>query len=383
MIEDKLPKTLMQEFEELGAKLTAAQKKQALAMLEEAYIKAKIAPGEAIGMITAESFGEPGTQMTLNVFHLAGVAEVGVTLGLPRLIEILDARKDIKTPAMEIHLDPEISNDPNKVRQVAASIKAVQLRELASEFSINLQKFQIEITLNKKKLKEFNISEAEILKKLSGSKLFSVKTLKDALVIKANEPKASKDPNKEEDDQLLALYKLKEKIKEICVGGINGIKQVMPIKSKNEFVIITAGSNLKEVLSFKHVDPSKTITNNIYEVFRVLGIEAARQAILKEAETVISNQGLDIDIRHIMFIADLMTNSGTVKGITRSGITSEKESVLAKASFETPIKHIINAALIGEEDTLNSVIENVMTNQPIPVGTGLPDLIVKVKKDDK
>ena len=151
MIEDKLPKTLMQEFEELGAKLTAAQKKQALAMLEEAYIKAKIAPGEAIGMITAEAVGEPGTQMTLNVFHLAGVAEVGVTLGLPRLIEILDARKDIKTPAMEIHLDPEISNDPNKVRQVAASIKAVQLRELASEFSINLQTFQIEITLNKKK----------------------------------------------------------------------------------------------------------------------------------------------------------------------------------------------------------------------------------------
>ncbi|MEK6835446.1 MAG: DNA-directed RNA polymerase subunit A'', partial [Nanoarchaeota archaeon] len=127
------------------------------------------------------------------------------------------------------------------------------------------------------------------------------------------------------------------------------------------------------------VDEARTITNNIFMMAEFLGIESARQAIINEATNVIKQQGLDIDARHIMFLADVMTNSGKIKGITRSGITAEKESVLARASFETPIKHIVNASLIGEEDTLNSVIENVMVNQVVPLGTGLPGLIAKMR----
>ena len=99
---------------------------------------------------------------------------------------------------------------------------------------------------------------------------------------------------------------------------------------------------------------------------------------MNEVAKVIEDQGLDVDVRHIMLVSDVMTNKGTVKGITRSGITGEKKSVLARASFETPIKHIINASLIGEEDELNSVIENVMLNQPVPLGTGLPGLVAKI-----
>ena len=109
----------------------------------------------------------------------------------------------------------------------------------------------------------------------------------------------------------------------------------------------------------------------------------ARQAIINEASKVIEDQGLDIDMRHIIFIADVMTKTGDIKGITRSGITGEKESVLARASFEIPIRHIINASLIGEEDHLNSVIENVLLNQVVPLGTGLPGLVAKMKSKDK
>ena len=127
------------------------------------------------------------------------------------------------------------------------------------------------------------------------------------------------------------------------------------------------------------VDFKRTVTNDIFMTESILGVEAARQAIMNEAIEVVENQGLDIDIRHIMLLADVMTSLGTVKGITRSGITGEKESVLARASFETPLKHIVNATLKGEEDKLNSVIENVMLNQEIPVGTGLPSLIAKIK----
>ena len=125
----------------------------------------------------------------------------------------------------------------------------------------------------------------------------------------------------------------------------------------------------------------QTVTNNPFVIAELMGIEAARQVIINEALEVIKNQGLDIDIRHVMFLADVMTNTGIIKGITRTGITSEKESVLARASFETPIKHMVNASLVGESDNLNSVIENVMLNQPVPLGTGLPGLVAKMKED--
>ena len=109
----------------------------------------------------------------------------------------------------------------------------------------------------------------------------------------------------------------------------------------------------------------------------LLGIEAARQCVMNEIQKVLDNQGIDIDVRHIMLAADTMTASGEVLGINRYGIVKEKPSVLARASFETPLKHIFNAAIVGEGDSLNSVIENVMINQPVPLGTGLPKLVMK------
>jgi DNA-directed RNA polymerase subunit A" len=142
---------------------------------------------------------------------------------------------------------------------------------------------------------------------------------------------------------------------------------------------MTSGSNLSEVLQIDGVDSHRTTTNNIFEIQEVLGVEAARQAIIDEVFNVIENQGLNVDVRHIMLVADTMCVLGMIKGITRYGVVSEKSSVLARASFETPIKHIINAALVGENDTLNSVIENVMLNQPVPIGTGVPKLVTKKK----
>ena len=369
-----IPKKLLDELEKesINFKLTKIQTQKALEELEKEYLDAKINPGEAIGMITAESFGEPGTQMILRTFHFSGVAEVNITLGLPRLIEILDARKEIKTPAMKIYLKKEYNKDPKKVKKIAAYIKETNFKELIKQISINLVKRQIEIVLDKNMMSNLGITEDYILKTLKELlKGIEVKKLKDFLVARS----------KTREENLVELYKMKEKLKELCISGVKNITQVMPIKEKNEFIMITAGSNLKEVLDIKEVDGTRVTTNNIFEIAKILGIEAARQAIINEALSVIEDQGLDIDIRHIMFIADMMTTTNTIKGITRSGITGEKESVLAKASFETPIKYIINAALVGEEDNLNSVIENVILNQPVPVGTGLPDLVAKMKKE--
>jgi len=213
---------------------------------------------------------------------------------------------------------------------------------------------------------------------MSDDRLLQVLTenIKDAQFRIANDKLVIK--LKSQEKELQTIYKLKEKIKDTYISGVENIEYVLPVKDGNEFIILTSGTNLKDVLKIKEVDGTRTRTNDIFEIYKVLGIEATRQAIINETTKIYEDQGLDIDVRHIMLIADIITNAGKIKGITRSGITSEKESVLARASFETPIKHIINASLIGEEDRLNSVIENVMLNQPVPLGTGLPDLVLKV-----
>ena len=141
---------------------------------------------------------------------------------------------------------------------------------------------------------------------------------------------------------------------------------------------MTAGSNLSEIITVKGVNKDKVFSNDVHDVSNVFGIEAARQTIINEINKVIESQGLDINERHLKLIADAMTSAGVVKGVTRMGIISDKASILARATFETPDKQFINATIQGGRDELKSVIENILLNQAIPVGTGLPGLLVRV-----
>ncbi len=177
-----------------------------------------------------------------------------------------------------------------------------------------------------------------------------------------------------EGNDLNKLYLLKEQAKKVFVSGEKGIVQVLPMKKGDEYFVMTAGTNLKKILKWEEVDATRTKSNDLYETESLLGIEAARQLIVDEILREVEDQGLNIDVRHILLIADMMCLSGKLKGITRYGVVGEKSSVLARASFETPIRHMINASMRGERDPLTSVIENVMINQPIPTGTGMPKL---------
>tara|TARA_Y100000296_G_C5146728_1_gene244129 strand:+ start:15 stop:716 length:702 start_codon:yes stop_codon:yes gene_type:complete len=184
------------------------------------------------------------------------------------------------------------------------------------------------------------------------------------------------------------IYKLKEKIKETIISGIKGIDQVMVLKRERDFVVITLGTNLKEIVDLKEVNKDKTISNDFHEVVKVFGIEVARQLIVNEIQKVLNTQGLDIDIRHLELISDAMSNTGEVKGITRMGIIAQKSSILARATFETPVPQFVKASIKGSKDVLSSVIENIILNQPVPVGTGLPGLLVEItgpltKKDSE
>jgi len=328
------------------------------------HSKKKVAPGEAIGILTAQSFGEPSTQMALNVFHFAGVSEMQITQGLPRLIEIFDARKNPSTPTMEIHLERAFNNE-KQARIIAEKIKETKFEEIIDEIKINFGEKRINAVINNNALRSIHTTLSTISQKLK-EKGYPNKIKQDALVFW--EPKMD----------FKELYKLKEKLKSIQISGIKGIAQILVVKRDSNFVILTAGTNLEEILAVKGIDKTKTSTNDIHEIRDVLGIEAARNAILYEIKRTIDAQGIDIDIRHIKLIADAMCFNGEVKGSTRMGIISQKSSVLARASFETPIRHFVNATLKGTKDELSSVIENIILNQPIPVGTGLPGLLVKV-----
>ncbi|HKL24406.1 MAG TPA: DNA-directed RNA polymerase subunit A' [Candidatus Nanoarchaeia archaeon] len=326
--------------------------------------KGKIDPGESIGIITAQSFGEASTQMVLNTFHMAGVAEMQVTTGLPRLIEIFDARKKLSSPKMEVFLNKE-HNNAEGAKRMAEKIREVKLKELSSEISTDLSEKKIEIKLDKKGLDETDTTTKEVvdrLKKLN----YKINESRGKITMDASELGYKE------------IYKTKEKLKEVSISGIKNIEQVLVVKRGKDYAIATLGNNLKDVIKLEEVNPNKTFSNDPYEVENVFGIEAARELIISEIQEVLDTQGLDIDKKHSLLIADTMTNSGTVRGITRMGIIAQKSSILARATFETPVRQFVNSTIKGDREKLRSVIENIILNQPVPVGTGLPGLLVKV-----
>ena len=371
-----IPKSVELKIEKYAKriKLTDKEKNKLTEGVKRAYETARVEPGEAIGIVTAESFGEPATQMILWSFHFAGVAEMNVTMGLPRLIEIFDARKKPSTPKMELYLRPSYTKTIQTLKDTILKIKEVKLFDVSDSIAVNLGKKQIEIELSRKELGNYGLKPSEVIKIVQENfKGLDIKYEGTSITLKT----------KEKEIELAEVYKIKDKVKNLHVMGLKGVKQVLPMKEEEEYIVHCAGTNLKDALLMKEVDGTRTITNNVFEVAETLGIEAARNVLIKEAQSVFKEQGLDIDIRHIMFLADIMTRTGEIRGVTRSGITGEKESVLARASFETPIKHVVNASLKGETDELNSVVENVILNQAIPLGTGLPGLVAKMKTKEE
>ncbi|MFH1325333.1 MAG: DNA-directed RNA polymerase subunit A' [archaeon] len=328
------------------------------------HMKGKLQPGEAIGIITAQSFGEPSTQMALSVFHFAGVQEMQITAGLPRLIEIFDARKKPSSPKMDIYLTKDYNNERD-AKAFAEKIKEVTIREIASEINVNFSDKTIQIKTDRRGLRHAHTTIKKVAEGLHELG-YKIREKEDSIIINAS------------DLNFREIYKLKEKIKKSIVAGVKGVSQILIVKKDRDYIVTTLGTNLKKIVEMKEVDTNKTFSNDFHETVEIFGIEAARKLIIDEIKKVLNTQGLDIDMRHLEFIADAMTNTGVVKGITRMGIIAQKSSILAKATFETPVKQFINASIKGSKDKLSSVIENIILNQPVPIGTGLPGLLVKV-----
>jgi DNA-directed RNA polymerase subunit A" len=346
--------------------VTAEQADQIARAAENRYLDTRVDPLDPVGTVSAQSIGEPGTQMTMNTFHYAGVAEIDVTQGLPRLIELVDARKTPDTPMMTVHLEDEYATDREQAHEVVWQIEATKILALG-DISTNVADMIVSIDLNEDTLKERMIAPDEI-----------AGIIEDELGVQTNQQGAVIEFGPEQ-PSYRELLQLVEQLRDIVFKGIEDITRVVIRKEQldegEQFVLYTEGSAFGDVIEIEGVDASRTTTNNIHEIHKNLGIEAARESIIEETMNTLEEQGLDdVNIRHLMLVADIMTNRGEIESIGRHGISGSKESVLARAAFEVTVNHLLDAAIHGEVDDLNGVTENVIVGKPIKLGTGDVDL---------
>jgi DNA-directed RNA polymerase subunit A" len=340
--------------------------------VEARYNDTRVDPLDPVGTVSAQSIGEPGTQMTMNTFHYAGVAEIDVTQGLPRLIELVDARKTPDTPMMTVHLEDEYAVDRERAHEVVWKIEATKVLALG-DISTDVADMRVVVDLNPDTLRERwpTVDDlGAVVEEISET----IESNLGVEVVQLDETIIEFGPDQPSYRELLQLV---EDLREIVFKGIEDIDRVVIRKEETddsadgEFVLYTEGSELGNVLSIEGVDASRTTCNNIHEIHRNLGIEAAREAIIEETMNTLEEQGLDdVNVRHLMLVADIMTNNGEIESIGRHGISGSKDSVLARAAFEVTVNHLLDAAIHGEVDDLNGVTENVIVGKPIKLGTG-------------
>jgi DNA-directed RNA polymerase subunit A" len=268
---------------------------------------------------------------------------------------------------MVIYLDKKHRKDREAAVKVARNILYTTLENIAEAIYQDPVRGEIVVELSEAMMEDRGVTMEDLKEKVKLANC-AVKISGKRIYIKPKKPET--------------LRRLLEKVSSIHIKGIPGIKRVLITEERGEWVIRTDGSNLPKVLEVYGVDATRTITNNIHEIARTLGIEAARNALINEAKNVLDEQGLDVDIRHVMLVADMMTFTGEVQQIGRHGVSGKKASVLARAAFEITVPNIIEAAVRGEADPLEGVTENVIVGQTIPVGTGLVELYMSTYKPE-
>lgn len=378
---DRIFHDLTQAIHDRGInKLTKPQAKKVIEGSIEALERASIDPFEAAGIITAQSIGEPGTQMTLRTFHYAGVATINVTMGLPRIIEVVDARKVPQTPTMTIRLAGEKKNSAEEAKKLAAAIEVTTTVNIAS-LETDVAQRRLVLKLNKGMLKQKGMTELEVKDKLERATRLYVqadKEKKPSTLTLIPGIHSAEDLSELADNppSYTMLLQLEEKIRDMRLKGIpNVLRANVQLDDKTgEYYLSTIGSNLQRVSELETIDRSRTYTNNIIEIYNYLGIEAARQAIVNELQATLDGARLEVDVRHLLMVADVMTSEGEVRAIGRHGVSGSKHSILARAAFEVTVNHLLKAGIIGEKDYLTGVAENIIVGQPISLGTGSVEL---------
>ncbi|XP_005919647.1 DNA-directed RNA polymerase III subunit RPC1 isoform X2 [Haplochromis burtoni] len=365
-------------------RVTPTQLEKFLETCRDKYMRAQMEPGSAVGALCAQSIGEPGTQMTLKTFHFAGVASMNITLGVPRIKEIINASKNISTPIITAHLDVE--DDADFARLVKGRIEKTLLGEISEyieEVFLPDDCFiLVKLSLERIRLLRLEVNAETVRYSICMSKL----RVKPADIAVHGEAVVCVSPRENSKSSMYyVLQSLKAELPKVVVQGIPEVaRAVIHIdeqSSKSKYKLLVEGDNLRAVMATHGVNGSRTTSNNTYEVEKTLGIEAARSTIINEIQYTMVNHGMSIDRRHVMLLADLMSYKGEILGITRFGLAKMKESVLMLASFEKTADHLFDAAYFGQKDSVCGVSECIIMGIPMNIGTGLFKLLHKADRD--
>jgi len=429
-------------------RLTDAALTWILGEVESRFHLAKVSPGEMAGVLAAQSIGEPATQMTLNTFHYAGVSAKNVTLGVPRLKEIINVAKTVKTPGLTVYLKEEYSKEHEIAARVRSMIEYTvlgdivklteihydpdvkntvvsqdeefvrdyyELTDLPEEYIGRLSPWVLRMELNKTEFYDKKMTMAEIVEGIAnayGDDLHVINSDDNAaeyvlrLRMLNDSPNSGVDelgnPNPENDDfdmgqgddVFLKNAVEKNMLTTLKLRGVDDVKKVFIRKTArkkiwsdeegfstiDENVLETDGTNLVAVFGVEEIDATRTISNDIVEVFRVLGIEGVRGAILSELRSVISFDGSYVNYRHLACLVDVMTMQGHLMAVDRHGINRVDSGPLLRCSFEETVDMLMDAAVYAEDEVLKGVTENIMLGQLARLGTGDMDLLLDEQK---
>jgi len=430
--------------------------------LENVLLKYKqsiVHPGEMVGVIAGQSIGEPTTQLTLNTFHLAGVAsKSNVTRGVPRIEEILRLTKNPKNPSLTIHLKAldeaeqdkaskyanmlehtklidvvksvQICFDPNDNSTILLEDKTLmdqyhefenimnECMESQIDNTVQKSKWIIRLELDADSLLDKNITMDDIHFAITNSHgnditcvysdynannlVFRIR-LNSSIFNKTKKQKGIPD-TLDQSDEIYMLRNFQEALlNNIVLRGVNGIANVNPRKLKNNvvssgkderpvkrdegkyvakdvWVLDTTGSNLMDVLALDFIDASRTYSNDIKEIFDVLGIESARQIIYNELVEVMEFSDVYINYHHLSLLCDRMTSTKNMVSIFRSGILNDDIGPISKSTFEVHTEVLLDASRHAEFDHMRGVSANVMMGQMGIFGTGCFQLVLDIEK---
>lgn len=384
-------------------------------------------PNEMVGVVAAQSIGEPATQLTLNTFHLAGVsAESKAVRGVPRLNELLSVSKSIKAPIMKVFVRRDLCQEVKEVNRIMNDIRTVRFKDIVKgskiyydpdDFNTNIPEDRTFIDLyrefsktaptstpwllrmefDRAKLHDYNldmITLHHIIDEFYEDRVSCMYTddNSDHLVMRIKlSGENAKDTDK--DDMLTDLKALEHNIMEtVKIRGVKAIERASVTEALstkynqdtkqfdriNEYMIYTDGSNMRDILAMEDVDGTRTTSNDVNEIYEVLGIEAARQVLYNEIVDVLDN--IYVNYRHIALLVDVMTNKGSILSVNRHGINRGDIGPLAKCSFEETTDKLIKAGIFAEFDKINGVAANVMLGQVAPAGTGDVEVLVDESK---
>jgi len=352
-----------------------------------------VEPGEAVGAIGAQSISEPGTQMTLKTFHFSGISSMNVTLGVPRLKEIINASKNISTPIITVKLE----QDDNKIaaRVVKAGIEKTTLGQVSKYIKevFAAQACYVSIELDMVAIDQLKLNvdsesvRTSILRGSRGVTRPPILRLLDDTDVKIKQRCNNKlriyIPSRNKGSTYFCMQQLKTVLPHVVVQGIPSVNRAVINETdkdgKQSYNLLVEGYGLQDVMGSPGIDGNHTWTNHVLEVEQVLGVEAARTQIASEISYIMSAYGIGIDSRHLLLLSDVMTFKGEVLGITRFGVSKMRESVLMLASFEKTTDHLFDAAVHGRSDEIVGVSECIIMGTPIPIGTGLPNMFWKSK----